>query len=372
MTLVAPKFEASLPATPPLRDEPVADVQHSARINDSSAETRISFCFIIDAIDAAKLPSVRADEVLAQAGIAPELQRAASSTVTLDQFCQAWRGLSAATGDELFGLDSRGMPNGSFAVLCQAALSSVTLEDAVERSLRFLGVMLSDFDGQLVRRDGQAWIELGEMGESRPPLFYLTVFLMLTGFCSWLVDRRVVVDRATFRGLEPVAAAEYRRLFCDRLQFNASKSSISFDAKFLAMRPHRNEAQMQDFLQRSPRDLLTQYRNCDSLPGRIWQRLRDTAPNSWPSFKVLAATLNTTPSTLRRRLDNANNSYQRLKDGVRQELAMDALSITRQPIAEIAKDLGYEDPSAFYRAFRKWTGLTPNVYRTSGTGANLP
>jgi len=372
VTLVAPKFQASLPAAPPLRDEPVPDVQHSARINDSGAETRIPLCFIIDAIDSAKLPSVRADEVLAQAGIAPELQRAASSTVTLDQFCQAWRGLSAATGDELFGLDSRGMPNGSFAVLCQAALSSVTLEDAIERSLRFLGVMLSDFDGQLVRRDGQAWIELGEMGESRPPLFYLTVFLMLTGLCSWLVDRRVVVDRATFRGLEPVAAAEYRRLFCDRLQFNASKSSISFDAKFLAMRPHRNEAQMQDFLQRSPRDLLTQYRNCDSLPGRIWQRLRDTAPDSWPSFKVLAATLNTTPSTLRRRLDNANNSYQRLKDGVRQELAMDALSITHQPIAEIAKDLGYEDPSAFYRAFRKWTGLTPNVYRASGNGANLP
>ena len=130
---------------------------------------------------------------------------------------------------------------------------------------------------------------------------------------------------------------------------------------------------MQDFLLRSPRDLLTQYRNCDSLPGRIWQRLRDTPPDAWPSFKALAAMLNTTPSTLRRRLDNANNSYQKLKDGVRQELAIESLRIARQPIAEIAKELGYEDPSAFYRAFRKWTGLTPNAYReASPAGAESP
>ena len=343
--------------------------------NDSAADTSISLCFILDAISAAKLPRARVDEVLARAGIAPGLQLAPSPTITLDQFSRAWRGLAAVTGDELFGLDPRGMPIGSFAVLCQAALSSSTLEYAMERSLRFLGVLLSDFDGRLVRRDGRAWIELNEKGPARPALFYLTVFLMLTGFCSWLVDRRIVVDQAAFRCPEPAAVSEYRRLFCDGLQFGAGKASMSFDAKFLAMRPHRTEAQLQDFLLRSPRDLLTQYRNCDSLPGRIWQRLRDTSPDAWPSFKVLASTLNTTPSTLRRRLDNANNSYQKLKDGVRQELATEALRMARQPIAEIAKELGYEDPSAFYRAFRKWTGLTPNAYRAAspaGAEHSLP
>ncbi len=332
------------------------------RAADSLDTGSISAALVHDILGAARLSKAQAEDVLTQAGIAPA-SLGFHDQVTPAQFAKLWSALVTHAGDELFGLDARGMPIGSFALLCQTALNSPTLEDAIARSLQFFGLLLSDFDARLVRRDGQACIELREGARLRPAPFHLALFLMLTGYGSWLVDRRIVIDEAAFRSGEPASANQYRRLLCPNLRFDAVQASISFNAKFLSMRPNRTAAQLEGFLQRSPLDLLAPYRSCDSLPGRIWQQLRTIAPDAWPSFEALAVLLNTTPSTLRRRLDNANNSYQKIKDGVRQELAVNALRMARQPITEIAKELGYEDPSAFYRAFKKWTGLTPNAYR---------
>ena len=246
----------------------------------------ISIAFVREAMGAAQLTRSQIDGVLARAGITPAAFSDEAGTISPAQFSRVWSGMAACTGDELFGLDSRGMPIGSFALLCQTSLNSPTLECAINRSLQVFGLLLSDFEARLVRRDGRATIGLVERASARPPLFHLALFLMLIGYCSWLVDRRIVIEKAAFHSDEPAAVAQYRRLFCEGLQFGAAQTHISFDAKFLTMRPNRTEAQLEGFLARAPQDLLVQYRNCDSLPGRIWQELREITPDAWPSFEV--------------------------------------------------------------------------------------
>jgi AraC-like DNA-binding protein len=70
-----------------------------------------------------------------------------------------------------------------------------------------------------------------------------------------------------------------------------------------------------------------------------------------------------TSSTLRRRLEAGGTSYQNIKDEARRERAIEHLQLNRKSNAEIAEELGFGDPSTFYRAFRKWTGATPNAFR---------
>ena len=68
------------------------------------------------------------------------------------------------------------------------------------------------------------------------------------------------------------------------------------------------------------------------------------------------------PQTLRRHLREEGTSFQELKDHLRRDLAIYQLG-SDLPIQRIAERLGFSEPSAFHRAFKKWTGLTPGAYR---------
>jgi AraC-like DNA-binding protein len=73
--------------------------------------------------------------------------------------------------------------------------------------------------------------------------------------------------------------------------------------------------------------------------------------------------LNISPRTLRRRLTEERTSYKSLVADIRKRKALDLLQTTSVSIARIAAELGYSDLSNFYRAFKRWTGKNPNMYR---------
>jgi AraC-like DNA-binding protein len=67
--------------------------------------------------------------------------------------------------------------------------------------------------------------------------------------------------------------------------------------------------------------------------------------------------------TLGRRLDDFGTSFQRLVDESRFEIARQMLEDTSLDVMEIAASLGYARASAFTRAFRRWSGTTPALWR---------
>lgn len=68
--------------------------------------------------------------------------------------------------------------------------------------------------------------------------------------------------------------------------------------------------------------------------------------------------------TLRRRLAERGSSYRELLDEARRSLALQRVLDADASFDEIAAALGFNDLSAFYRSFRRWTGNTPAAYRT--------
>jgi AraC-like DNA-binding protein len=71
---------------------------------------------------------------------------------------------------------------------------------------------------------------------------------------------------------------------------------------------------------------------------------------------------------VRRRLDDEGQLYQSIKDDLRRDLAITYLSRSRRSVLEVALTLGFAEPSAFHRAFKKWTGANPGEYRQSFQG----
>ena len=80
---------------------------------------------------------------------------------------------------------------------------------------------------------------------------------------------------------------------------------------------------------------------------------------SFPAFENISQALNMSAPTLRRRLKREGTNYQQLKDGCRREAAIAYLSRPELSISAVAALMGFTDPSAFHRSFKKWTGLPP-------------
>ena len=70
--------------------------------------------------------------------------------------------------------------------------------------------------------------------------------------------------------------------------------------------------------------------------------------------------------TLRRRLEREGTSYQRIKDNARRDAAISLLRGDGLTVSEVAERVGFSDPSAFHRSFKKWTGLSPGSFRERG------
>ncbi|KZZ44620.1 MAG: helix-turn-helix transcriptional regulator [Saccharospirillaceae bacterium] len=81
------------------------------------------------------------------------------------------------------------------------------------------------------------------------------------------------------------------------------------------------------------------------------------------SQEVVAARMDISVRNLQRRLKALGTSYQSLLDEARQELTMKLILDEATPLYEISFMVGYTEPSAFYKAFKRWTGKTPGEYR---------
>jgi len=81
------------------------------------------------------------------------------------------------------------------------------------------------------------------------------------------------------------------------------------------------------------------------------------------SMADVATRLAVSPRTLQRRLRQEDTSFQKELDSLREELARNYLAKSDYSSGQIAFLLGYEDPNSFFRAFRSWTGETPEVVR---------
>jgi AraC-like DNA-binding protein len=82
-----------------------------------------------------------------------------------------------------------------------------------------------------------------------------------------------------------------------------------------------------------------------------------------PPLAEVARALRVSPRTLQRRLGEASTSYAAVVEALRHELALAYLRRAELSVAEVAYLLGYRESTTFHRAFRRWTGRTPDAVR---------
>jgi AraC-like DNA-binding protein len=329
----------------------------------SNERGTIAVDLVEEALRCAERRGVARMVLLEQGGIQPATLAAPLARVSAAQYGRLWSAIADALDDEFFGQDSHPMRRGSFALLCHAALGSRDGGQALARIAGFLRLVLDDLQCEIDADTARVRIRLVDAHAPRPMFAYATAFIMVYGLLCWLVGRRIPVLAAHLRCAEPAASDEYRLMFCDAMCFDQPASHVDLAPDCVMLPIVQTVATLKVFLREAPANFIVKYRNPDSLAARIRRKLRQSPPVDWPDSERIAAALNMAEATLRRRLKQEGATYQSIRDALRRDLAIARLADTTQTIAEIAYALGFAEPSAFHRAFRKWTGVRPAAYR---------
>jgi AraC-like DNA-binding protein len=92
--------------------------------------------------------------------------------------------------------------------------------------------------------------------------------------------------------------------------------------------------------------------------------LKDTC-----SVAVIARLFSMHRRTLHRHLRMEGVAFRQVANEIRFEIACDLLANTEMTLGQIAAALRYSEPSAFTRAFRRWSGQTPSAWRSDHADA---
>lgn len=303
-------------------------------------------------------------EALRRAQIAPSLLNRPEARITAVQFEALCSTAMQQLDDEALGWFSRRLPWGSYGLLCRASLGAPNLGVAIKRWCRHHRLLTDDIVLSLTD-DGQratlAIAEHRELGALRE-FCLLTSLRYLHGYACWAVDSRITLREVSFPFAAPAHAAVYPLLFPGTPRFGAPQAGFSFDAHYLALPLRRDERALRSMLQHALPLTVLQYRRDRLLVQRVRDRLQDPSAGTLHA-DGLARALNVSLRTLHRHLHQEGASVQSLKDEVRRARAQDLLRRTRQPVKQIAHQLGFRSDKSFARAFRLWTGTTPSGWR---------
>ncbi|MBP8005707.1 MAG: AraC family transcriptional regulator [Acinetobacter sp.] len=330
-----------------------------------STKDTISNALIREAVSVAASRGLNIVQIANRAGISSELLTSTKARIPVTQCAQLWVELAESMNDEFLGMDTHPMRRGSYKLLAKLAFNTETLEQAIKEILRFLALVLDDIQAELIQQGDKAYLILHDREQPKRMFTYSTFLMLVHSLMCWLSDQRINFHKMTFKCHQPVEIQDYRVRFCENIQFNAEQNRIEFDAHYLKHKIKKDKNALKDFLKHTPYNLIVRFKNENSLSLQIRRQLLVQAPSQWAELKDFAQQLNMSTATIQRRLKQEGVSYQQLKNDIRCDIAIERLSKTNDSIQSISDDLNFHDPSAFHRAFKKWSGVSPGSYRKS-------
>jgi AraC-like DNA-binding protein len=325
----------------------------------------ISIHFVNAALHGARRLELDIESLVSRAGMDPALLLQPKARVSPEQYTRLAQVLWLATQDEHVGFGTTPRHLGTFATMCQLIIHAGTLGRALERGQQFYSLFGSDWSMSISNDLHEARLRVN-VPQDLDVDHYITESMLMVwhGLASWLIGRRIPLERVKFGYPKPQHADEYDALFfAPTMTYDENFTEVSFAADYLSLPIRQTEDTLVEFLKIAPAKLLFKFKNTNSLTSRIRELLKSHIGHDMPTLNVVAANLYLSPQTLRRRLAAEGKSYQGVKDDLRRDTAIHLLGMHNITLDEVAEKVGFSETSTFHRAFKKWTGVTPGLYR---------
>ncbi|HSW12869.1 MAG TPA: AraC family transcriptional regulator [Solimonas sp.] len=278
-----------------------------------------------------------------------------------------WQVVEQVTGDPEVGLRlCPHLPVFHGEVLEYLIFSSQTLGEGVGRSLKYLR-LLSDAMNMRIIEDAQgarAVVQGGALDAPQLRHTEICVLYELIAFAKSVTDKHFGPQRVRLRFSPRVAQEEYEKVFGCPVEFDAPESEIWFDQKLLAYRSPRWDPDLLKLHEELAEKRLSNLKRQDLIEG-IRKVFSQRLELDKCDLEDVARELGVPTRRLRFELSRAGTSFSQLLSDFRYALARKLLRSTNEPIENIVYLTGFSEPSTFYRAFKRWSSMTPVQYRES-------
>ena len=301
-------------------------------------------------------------DVLRGANLSEDLLARETPTVTEIEYFRFWEGVENALGGRCTTLDiMEQLPLEAFDPAIFAALCSADFNKAAQRMSHFkelIGPLRLNVDIQ----PDKTKLTISGASHASLPRFLGAVELKF--FVSFI--RRCT--RATIHPLEatfieiPLHPQELEDFLGVRLkqgnQYTVSFSQVDASRPFLTA-----NAEMWRFFEPVLNQRLAEIRKEATVSERVHAALYELMPSGRTSIQDVSSMLGMSTRSLQRRLNQEETTFKDVLSSTRKELATYYLGNSKMTAAEISLLLGFDEPNSFFRAFRSWTGQTPQAMR---------
>lgn len=339
-----------------------------------TAPATVSRSWVNTVLQAAEHLGVPRTRVLARAGLAASALRRERWPV--DHITRLWRAGVATTGDRGFGLKAGTLAGpASFNIVSHLLQSAATLRAAVALAQTYQPLISGGGRIQFIAGRDSGWLvyhpRQGSLAFS--PQQIEAVLAACVQLVRWLTAADWHPHRVQFAQPRLAAPADYRAAFGCPVRFEQAFNGIEVDNAALDAALPQADAQRVRRREHLARARLAAL----AWPADPVATLRDwiaeqITSHDPPDRAAAATALGLGERTLARRLKAAGTSYAALRDDACRTAALAAVAGTDRPLADIAHALGYAEPSPFWRAFKRWTGLPPDAWRRHAMPALAP
>jgi AraC-like DNA-binding protein len=302
--------------------------------------------------------------VLARCGLAPDTATTLPERVPHALIGDLFVAARELTGERALGVRLAELVEPEFYdVFGYVVKASATLAEALARTERYLRLLGDGFRFSLHREGPHALLLCESAYPALTPPEAVEVMLgSVAVIARYVTGQNLLPREVRFAHDPPPDLAHHARVFRGPIIFRSAHDGILFEPSLLELPIQSGDRRLCRLLERQADQIL------ETLPetGRYARRVRELIAAELAAGRATAARiakrLAMHPRTLHRRLREEDTTLRKLLDSMRCDLAARHLATSQLTIAEIADRLGFSDPTAFNKAFRRWTGDSPRAF----------
>ncbi|MEH1868994.1 MAG: AraC family transcriptional regulator [Nostoc sp.] len=313
---------------------------------------------------------VDADSLCAAVGIEPALLKMPDQRITGELHSAVWCEAVQQTGDQNLGLHMGEAFNpATFGIVGYVLVNCQTFEQVLEKLSRYTHLFSQGAYIHFSVSQGFVLCDCDIVGDLKnyllkePRQAIESTFASLLTATQMLTGKSLAPQAVWFQHSPPADISDHARIFGIGVRFSMPKNRIIFNANCLNWPVLSANSNLLPVFEQHAQAMLDAINRESNYTRQVVQALTQQLKGELPSQEVFARSLAISVRQLQRELQAEGTSYQQLLDETRKQLALRHLKNPDSSISDVAFLLGFSEPSAFHRAFKRWTGQTPRNYR---------
>jgi AraC-like DNA-binding protein len=308
---------------------------------------------------------INSRQFLRNEGFDPAIIDNPDNTISIQDMYRLMHNAAEITGNSFIGLHMGELFTGLANIVGSVLVNCRNLGDAYNACLRYQSLFDQTKKTQLIVKDGTAKLTFSVTMDFYDRDRILSEFRGAIAYHSigQLTGKHIFLKEIHFRHKKPGTISEYQRIFKCPIRFSADVNAIMFDSDYLALPLKQPNPKLHSIFNSHARQMLKQLEGKELFSDKVKRIVINTMMNKVPGIKYVSRRMAVSVRKLQMKLKEEGTTFSTIVDKTREELAIQYLQEKNITITEVSFLLGFSEPSAFQRSFKRWRGIAPGEFR---------